>query len=844
MRDIRILSLFKQHYLDEYKEPLKVEISCLGYYDGMNISKIDENEHGSLTVKKSQAPISEIWYNTGNLIKKLQGGYSNQNIGLFRCVSTKKEDAYTEEFWNQRRNMPFWAVGFIKLKDATQYGEIAKIIEGRHLYSSDAEEEAFCNVIVYCTFDNADMVVLIHGNSISSINHKFEEMEAMDQIIYLHSIIGVSEEFLSDCKDGKTEKWRGTFCHIHDRIRTLWLEAATNGAPGVVSAIVNKLSEEAGKRVPYSYMLGHGNISMLVQDVDVALLLKMLCPGGFLTHQNGFYGNGLYNIESSFLLKEKDVSQIQTVEFPKQNSKVTNWCITMIKKYRKLFSSLEEKDESLYSLYQALVQTLNTLDQYERFCMSQDIYALIYPSFKLFDQKLESVLSELRVNFSLYKAALIKDGVRKYLECVNSVIYHIIHTDQIYLMIPGYSGTSFSIPIKLDLFYLWFMDQVRDILNDSDKRFRYIMTPIMESKPLTDVIRLKEDDENYLIRIRVSQRQLYFPRNLMIILSHELGHYVGRSARCRKKRLDCITKTLACVLTERIFPENYDGDALTERQEQIFQKLKHYILPELQIRILSAFNKGIQRERVDRIYHAQDIRLLLGKISVVILSGQNLGADIKELIYTIPEDVMQFVESGKEEEYLHEMRYIADVQRYLDLRCQILLPSTDIPAIIDDLVLVYKEIFSDMVALTILQCGKDDYEEAFRVSEGTGDAGVNSGAMNVFRKYIAGVVFFHEDDVSKDKSKKTCEKDTNKGKEQFIRRHLFEYTWTEDWAKKYAKECCKQLKRQIEKYPEKIADLRKAFQLFSSNIATCKEIYDTMNRWIREYKDYILLEKD
>lgn len=37
MRDIRLLTLYKQHYLDEYDASLECQYSCLGYYDGINV---------------------------------------------------------------------------------------------------------------------------------------------------------------------------------------------------------------------------------------------------------------------------------------------------------------------------------------------------------------------------------------------------------------------------------------------------------------------------------------------------------------------------------------------------------------------------------------------------------------------------------------------------------------------------------------------------------------------------------------------------------------------------------------------------------------------------------------
>lgn len=44
-RDIRMLILYKQHYMDQYKRPLtECQYSCWGYYDGMSIIEVNRIE--------------------------------------------------------------------------------------------------------------------------------------------------------------------------------------------------------------------------------------------------------------------------------------------------------------------------------------------------------------------------------------------------------------------------------------------------------------------------------------------------------------------------------------------------------------------------------------------------------------------------------------------------------------------------------------------------------------------------------------------------------------------------------------------------------------------------------
>ena len=113
-RDIRILTLHKQYYLDSYEKPLNCLYTTWGYYDGIDIKKVEDKQYSKLFTKKSQAPISQLWYKTGEEIGKLCGRYGHQDIGLFRCVgkNNKKYRERATRFWNIQNKMPFFATVF------------------------------------------------------------------------------------------------------------------------------------------------------------------------------------------------------------------------------------------------------------------------------------------------------------------------------------------------------------------------------------------------------------------------------------------------------------------------------------------------------------------------------------------------------------------------------------------------------------------------------------------------------------------------------------------------------------------------------------------------------------
>ena len=97
--DIRILTLYKQHYFDQNDEPLKCQFTCWGYYDGLDV--VQPPKKGSaLFTKKTEAPVSPIWFGLGKSAGGLCGRYSKQNIGIFRCPDSNREN--WNLFWNSR----------------------------------------------------------------------------------------------------------------------------------------------------------------------------------------------------------------------------------------------------------------------------------------------------------------------------------------------------------------------------------------------------------------------------------------------------------------------------------------------------------------------------------------------------------------------------------------------------------------------------------------------------------------------------------------------------------------------------------------------------------------------
>ena len=141
-QEIWILSLYKQHFLDQYAPDMENQYSCWGYYDGLSLIPIsveseEKSEDGDRQIpsssyhtsrlfeKKSLASISRIWCGSMYSSMSLDGGYSKQNVGIFRCADTDDENEFGKKKKELVEKSPFFAVAFVQLKDKSRYGLIS-----------------------------------------------------------------------------------------------------------------------------------------------------------------------------------------------------------------------------------------------------------------------------------------------------------------------------------------------------------------------------------------------------------------------------------------------------------------------------------------------------------------------------------------------------------------------------------------------------------------------------------------------------------------------------------------------------------------------------------------------
>lgn len=813
IQGVKILTLFKQHYLNQYPESLKCDYTCWGYYDGMDIVDVNAGE-SQLFVKKSNAAISDIWYQIAKKVSEIDGKQSQQNIGIFR-----KNDDKEYDFWDESKRKIFLSVCFVQLKEWKQSKKVADELE--------AASDSNVDILVYNTFDNADLVVFFQSNSYAEVLKRIKHLEIGDEFAYIHSINGVLEKSLkSACENGGVITDSSGNLLVNDKVCEVQIDIVATEKDfekKLWSLFVwwnNKFPLKNYENILYSYVSGHGNYTFSWENTDMQSVLYLFLPDGIGTHRSGLFGKTIYNMETQIHLERQQIEldtsfvekSVMEAKAKREEDKSANsWCHAQIEIYKEyMVNSWNEQDEGFYSYCRSMIQTLNMLAQFEKFELSNRIFCIIYPAFRLFSE-------QLREAYNIQKnKEKIKETIKEFSEAVNTIVYHAIHTDQMFLMIPGYSGTSFSIPTKLSLFYLWYLEQISKILNDDNYKYQFFLTPVMETRTYTNTVDFGLPVGDRLISVKVSQRSLYMPRMLLIILAHETAHYVGRVFRNRKERLKCIIRTMAYIIVEGIYP-HYQLESKAERIR--YKELVCYITRRINDHLKSYLKEISDDEK----YHASHIIRLLKTACLTIIADENM-------------EISKFLrkEIEKPELISERIRKIEVIQRkaeMADKRRTQLLGERAFTEIIDSLVRLYQEIFSDVVAKEILKFDKEDYETAFDISVGCKITRITT--FDRIRKKVVMNTFGESADIKMPLEKGQC-------------KSVIEY-WTdldvvEVYMNEYVQQCVNDLRqhfRDVDNISKMLQEIRNIMKIFSGKEKTWEEIYSIIIEKAGEYSENV-----
>lgn len=773
------LVLYKQHYRNKYTQSLPdSSYSSWGYYDGFDIRIPDVSY--TYENKKEISLLTKMHSESRKIITELQGFYGVQIIGLLRNQYNKTYEQFIENY--KCKKYPYFGIGFVMMNDKLQYDVLQKKIEEENQKQNELQ------ILVMQTFDTMDAVVLIQSNCLRELEKCLRTLENISQIVYLYTIVGVAQSYLNICSEKKIEwKWNERDCNIEKKIPLLTLKIASENPKKIRTIIESKSIMETDinkyfKEADFKYMHGHHNVFIQFRNIPVKFLIFLLLPNGLLSHENELFGTSIYNIETDCLYDfdiadgERGQDTQVTDDLPEL---LTDMYIKTVQKYLE-----NENNTYLHNL----VLILNALSQFEHFRMARDVYYLVFRAFnnflmefdKLSREKNDEKIDELNVE------------ITKMIGYINSVVTQSIHTDQNFLTIPGYSGTSFWLPIKLTIYYQELAYKIIKIYREKKHQYDVMLVPELETKPYTKEKRI-EGSENIIhtIIVKFGQRMLFQP-SLHIVLIHELSHYIGEEYRQRILRKNKMVELMAFLTVKLLFK------GVIQENGSIQKEIDSYIT-SVQEKIGAFYLRKINK-KCSNDYYASDIAKALQSAAWNVIMADSRDPLFEEVFGTLSDwdaiiKKIDEIEPGMDGEEI-----FFEVKKCLSSNRMKARYSVEVENLICSLVRVFKEIYSDISAYAILQFPFEEFQDAFSISEEKQIDNTNVDCQQSIREYVMAHIMKNGSEI----------KVNNRGLEISGNNSVYDQMYSYDLVKKqlceYAEECMQKIQYRFNKSDNDVID--------------------------------------
>lgn len=739
---------------------VKPNYITLGFFDGLITNELEMNYE--------ENDLNTLW--KYNLEKTLgcEGKFSYQNIF---CFSVDDWNECTDkEFWsyNIDAEYPLTFVVFLQLKEymceiegvRKQCGKIQEYL--KKTISSEGK------YYVYSTMDKNDFVVCIKCREHKRALQAIKELQKMEkQIVYSYSVLSIHSQVLEElneekygylygetidsiCLKGVTNSYNGGHnIRLDEKYMELCndLVDALYGMPQIVESqektanapkkVLDEQNKDNEKQDSFVYdILGDDDFRLIARNVKLGRLLEQYKKDNLLGYHSKKFRFYLYSSSMVLNTKNENISPLK-VDIPlvienMDKAFQPEKCIKLEEKIPKILGAINSAlrydcYEKKVIFCQAMWQQLQSLKALESAPTKKyDFYSLYHPF-----SALARILEKKMDVDDLGECADIYEFIHK----ISMTLHGTMRTDIRFFQIRDFNAIVHYAPAKLRSFYAIWALKLSEYYNDIGKKdevdlqnkYSFIFSPGMFGKITVRQLLLKEaslpeklDEDDRLMLITVPERHLYSTRWLMVILSHEISHFVGRTIRNREMRHKKWLRISARILELEIDSFIYHGiDAIKiRRMAESMIKSDSYLLSKLK-EVLFYEEREIRKEENKGNYefHSKNSMMVIRK------AYRKLGwFYLRKIISDYAGYLKKFLGENINSKYelknhkTEAMIEIAEMCNGMEESIMLLVQKfqqTALITILETIRYISSEAFADMMAILTLNLAPKEYLESF-----------------------------------------------------------------------------------------------------------------------------------
>lgn len=718
------------------------EYTTIGFFDGMLTER--------LKLDYASDDLKVLWKYSLRKTAENRGYYSFQNIFGFsddEWNQRSQGQGWTDEqFWSKEADerYPLAFVVFLQLKDyVTEQGSISKQCKA---FNGKVDEILGGNGISYTygTVDKNDFIVCVKCRRYEQAVSAIKALHATEErVIYSYSIFSVRGSVLRELGE---PKYGFLF---KEQIASICLKGITNSYDSASVALDRKYRTLCGKLVEQLYeedelkegilnsdarrlydILGDNDFRLIARNVNLGKLLRQYAPEGVLSYSEKkfpyylFSSNLVLNTLNGLTDEEKDQISDEYLKTQIRNMEgefVSPRCDELVKRIPEIQEGLqngkENEDEKIVTFCHALFQLIQSLKVLESAPTKKYDFLSLYSPFEFLVQILEEKLKKSGKN-----GVAQEETIYEFIHTISMTLHGILRTDIQFFQTRDFNAIVHYAPAKLRAYYAAWTLKLKDFykgFGETPHQYSFVFAPGMYKGTSVKELFTDYREQKRLMLMTVPERHLYIPRWLIVVIAHEVSHFVGRGLRERRIRHELLLKMSARILKLEFHSymchelKKYYGNEICEviaEDEGALSEIESLLMAQAE-----EAEKKLSAEEQLYKYHSMYSKRIIeescGSMFVLHLEAilGDYKADMQDKLIKIKSDG-----SLESEQKISEMcGKIAD--QILGIRedriDSILLEPLDI------LRYIMSETFADIIAVLTLELSPEDYISSFEKTE-------------------------------------------------------------------------------------------------------------------------------
>ncbi len=571
--------IFYNNFLPPVKDVQEWQYCAWGIWDGIDV--------GNNIASDGEGILGKIWEYQKGFCKQMEGKYTAQIVYAMKY----DEVLCDEEFWSEKqdKDYPFTFFVRIQLKE-----NIEKLWEDRLDVQRSIERRGRVIVNTYLTYDNFDLLVVLKTGTYEAgadIIHGFYQRNGLGLDAERPYMVKNSFSVFAMKQGIINQTGKNNITGLLDEVDVRMIERRGGGI-----AAIEKLLKECPKSI-----LNNSNcIRKQILGVEDGIISFKGIPWdnflslykdkeGIFNNANRYYQNYLLGTTTIFAqsaslcsVDEKNDEEGDIVEAAGYSQ--------YIEKIRARLRNLKESRNS--DLCKELDVIVNVLSKFEQPVFSDYVFLTIM-------RPLDCLLDLSLMNAERGKGAVIdsRQVLFGFVKSLNMYTQNAIGSDRNSIQTMDINDKIYAVPVKLNAFYNAYIFQVCGLLNRSIKEegkekeeipvveYNFLAMPGIADRVCVIELYKRVCEERRLIKVEIPEQKYYDPKGMMIILAHEVAHYVGRDLREREKRYRSFLQATAhiyiCYVLQQ-YKYNRDEDIYT-LDENIYSELEERMTSILEI---------------------------------------------------------------------------------------------------------------------------------------------------------------------------------------------------------------------------------------------------------------------